>query len=89
MAAKQVPTYADSEYQAAHDETFSHPLTRDIESVLPPGVSPENFGFALKELTDVIGQDAVFTGEDLKDYVDPYEIPEAVDQRKVPCAAVW
>lgn len=89
MATIRAPTYVDPKYQAAHEETFSHPLTRDIPAVLPPGVSQENFGHALEELVDAVGKDAVFTGEDLKDYVDPYEIPEAVDQRKIPCAAVW
>ncbi len=89
MAAAPVSTYVDPEYQAAHEETFSHPLTRDIPAVLPPGVSQDDFGYALKELADAVGKDALFTGERLKDYIDPYEIPEAVDQRKVPCAAVW
>jgi len=87
MADAREPTYADLAYQAAHEDTFSHPLTVDVESILPPGISRESFDSALTELTGVT--DAVFTGDDIKDYVDPYEIPEAVNQRKIPCAAVW
>ncbi len=83
-------TYTDSGYQAAHEETYSHPLTKTIEPVLPPGVNQEDFDRALKQLVEAVGKDAVFVGEEgLKHYIDPYEIPEAVDKRKVPSAAVW
>ncbi len=82
------PRYADPDYQAAHDDTFSHPLSK-IEAVLPPGVSQDDFDKALLELTDATAHDAIFYGEALKDYVDPYEIPEAAGGRRVPSAAVW
>lgn len=81
--------YDDPEYQAAHLETFSYPLIPGIEVVLPPRVSQESFDAALKELAEAVGKDAVFSAEGLKEYVDPYEIPEAVGERKVPSAAVW
>ncbi|XXH06165.1 hypothetical protein Hte_012611 [Hypoxylon texense] len=81
--------YADPIYQTAHDEAFSKPLFAKIETVLPPDVSPEDFALALELLVEALGRDAVFTGSDLKDYVDPYEIPESGHERSVPSAAVW
>ncbi|KAI1335671.1 glycolate oxidase [Xylariaceae sp. FL0016] len=80
-------TYTNPEYQAAHEETFAHPLDGEVEVVLPPGITRQKLDDALKEIADAIGRHAVFSGADLKDYVDPYEIPEAVEQRKIPCAA--
>ncbi len=82
------PRYGDPEYQAAHDDTFSYPLTK-LETVLPPGIGQEDFAKLLSELVQATEQNAVFSGESLKDYVDPYDIPEAGTQKKVPSAAVW
>jgi hypothetical protein len=90
MATDGAPSrYADPEYQAAHDLMFSTSLYSEIQTVLPPGVSQDKFDHILKELTDAVGKDAVFSGEKLKEYVDPYEIPESGHERKVPSAAVW
>ena len=89
MSTSPKPRYQDSEYQATHDELFSHPLTRNIELVLPPEVSKEDFDAALQGFTEAVGKDAVVTGNGLKDYVDPYEIPEVSGGKKVPSAAVW
>jgi hypothetical protein len=83
------PRYANPEYQAAHDAMFSNPLYESIKTVLPPDVSQEDFDRALAELREAVGKDAVFTGSNLKEYVDPYEIPESGHERKVPSAAVW
>lgn len=83
------PIYADPIYQSAHDETFANPVIKDIETVLPPEVSQGDFDTAIKEFKEVLGQDTVFTGSDLKEYVDPYEIPESGKERNVPSAAVW
>ncbi len=84
-----LPRYADPVYQTAHDDAFSKPLFAKIEAVLPPDVSSEDFAQAIKQITEALGKDAVFTGDDLKDYVDPYEIPESGHGRNVPSAAVW
>ncbi|KAK6948854.1 hypothetical protein Daesc_008925 [Daldinia eschscholtzii] len=84
-----LPKYSDTLYQTAHDEAFSKPLVAKIETVLPPDVSQEDFTLALEKITAALGEDAVFTGDDLKDYVDPYEIPEAGHERSVPGAAAW
>lgn len=89
MATAPAPRYTDNLYQSAHDECFSKPLIQGIESVLPPGLSQEDFSRALEELTQALGADAVFSGSALKEYVDPYEIPEAGKERKLPGAAVW
>ena len=56
---------------------------------MPPGVSQEDLNRALEELKGALGSDSVFNGSDLKEYVDPYEIPEAGKERKLPSAAVW
>lgn len=83
------PAYADSTYQSAHEEVFSTPLTKIIETVLPPGVSQGDFSRAIEKFIRVLGKDAVFTGNDLKYYVDPYDIPEAGKVRNIPSAAIW
>ncbi|KAI0977023.1 glycolate oxidase [Xylaria arbuscula] len=82
------PAYADSTYQTAHEAVFSTPLNETIETVLPPGVSQESFSEAIEKIIGVLGKDAVFTGEDLKYYIDPYNIPEAGAVRNIPSAAV-
>lgn len=83
-------TYPDPEYEKAHLDTFSSPGSRPIKPVLPPGISQEKFNKALQELVRVVGQDAVFVGDALAHYVDPYDIHEKDDtKRKVPSAAVW
>jgi len=83
------PAYADATYQKAHEDVYSSPLTDKIETVLPYGISQEDFDRAIQKAIDVLGEDAVFTGEDLKYYVDPYDIPEAGKARNIPSAAVW
>ncbi|KAI0473728.1 vanillyl alcohol oxidase [Xylariaceae sp. FL0804] len=88
-AAAQPPTYSDPVYEAAHTATFSRPLTEVIDEVLPPGVARDDFARAVRRLVDALGDDrAVLTGQDLRDYVDPYEIPEGGGHRSVPSAAV-
>ena len=87
--APSTPRYSDPIYQSAHDDTFSKPVVKDIEPVLPPGVSQIDFDGALKEFLGVLGEDGVFAGNRLKEYVDPYEIPESGKPRNVPSAAVW
>lgn len=89
MAEEQDPRYADPIYQAAHDDTFSHPIIKEIPAVLPPGVSQEDFDTALDRIAVALGEHAVFRGEKLKEYVDPYEIQEENHDRKIPGAAVW
>ncbi|KAI0004717.1 putative vanilly-alcohol oxidase [Xylariaceae sp. FL0662B] len=88
MASSNAPKYAEAQYQAAHEEVFSKPLSATIKKVLPPGVSQEDFDLALGRIVEVLGKDAVFTGDDLKEYVDPYEIPEADHERHLPSAAL-
>lgn len=83
------PAYADPTYQTAHEDVFSRPLTKNVETVLPPGVSEADFARAIKKAIEVLGKDAVFTGDDLKYYIDPYDIPEAGRVRNIPSAAVW
>lgn len=89
VAQQQAPRYADPVYQTAHDETYNTPIVKGIPFVLPPGVSKAEFDKAIAELAAGLGQDAVFTGEALKEYVDPYEIPESGHGRNIPSAAVW
>ena len=88
--AKMLPRYLNhSEYQEAHDRMYSCPIIEGIETVLPPGVTQEDFAKALEELKESIGEEYVFTGSNLKEYVDPYEIPEGGHERKIASAAVW
>lgn len=89
MVAQTEPRYADPIYQSAHDNTYNKPIIQGIPNVLPPGVSQDDFDSALKQIGASLGEDAVSRGERLKEYVDPYEIPEGGHERKVPGAAVW
>ncbi|KAG6354515.1 hypothetical protein INS49_004532 [Diaporthe citri] len=88
MVAQTEPRYADPIYQTAHDNTYNKPIIQGIPDVLPPGVSQNDFDSALKQIAASLGEDSVFRGERLKEYVDPYEIPEGGHERKVPGAAV-
>ncbi|KAI1384334.1 putative vanilly-alcohol oxidase [Hypoxylon trugodes] len=88
MATNTRPRYTDPLYQTAHEEAFSKPLFAEIKTVLPPDVSHEDFDSALNQIVEALGKDAIFTGPSLKDYVDPYEIPESGHERSVPSAAV-
>lgn len=89
MATSLRSKYADPLYQTAHDEAFSKPLFEKIQVVLPPDVAEEEFALVLEKLIEALGNDAVFSGQGLRDYVDPYEIPESGHERSVPSAAVW
>jgi hypothetical protein len=89
MVAQHEPRYADPIYQTAHDSTYNKPIIQGIPQVLPPGISQNDFDSALEQIAATLGTDAVFRGERLKEYVDPYEIPESSHERKVPGAAVW
>lgn len=89
MVVEQAPRYADPQYQTAHDQTFSVPVVKDIPVVLPPGVTREDFDKALDQIVAALGEDAVFKGENLREYIDPYEIPEGGHERNIAGAAVW
>lgn len=81
--------YSDPEYEKAHRQTFA-PQRNPVKPVLPPGVRESDFAQAIQEFIAVVGEGSVFVGEALTDYVDPYDIWEADEQkRKVPSAAVW
>lgn len=88
MAVQPGPRYADPFYQIAHEECFRTPVVPGIPEALPPGVSREDFNKALDEIAAALGEHAVFRGERLKEYIDPYEIPEQ-GTRHIPGAAVW
>lgn len=79
--------YQDPEYQKAHNDLFLGRSDQPLEHVLPPGVSKSEFDRAIKELVQAIGKENVFTGEAIRDYVDPYEVIEVKEGRKVPSAA--
>ncbi|KAL0259812.1 hypothetical protein SLS55_005552 [Diplodia seriata] len=89
MPPPQFPErYHDPEYQSTHRELQSNSLIRPLEAVLPPGVSQADFDRAIKEYTDVVGEDGVFIGQALEDYIDPYELWEAEGKRRMPSGAV-
>lgn len=92
MSAINLPKkYDDTGYQAAHDDTYAHPLNpKPVERVLPPGVDRRAFDLALEECARSLGQgSALYVGNDLKDYVDPYELPEEGHEKRIPGAAIW
>ncbi|KAH8901818.1 FAD-linked oxidase-like protein [Coniochaeta sp. PMI_546] len=81
--------YSDPEYERAHRATFAPPQRNPLKPVLPPGVRDSDFSQAIQDFIGVVGERNVFIGEALSDYVDPYDIWEADEQkRKMPSAAV-
>jgi hypothetical protein len=60
-----------------------------LEVVLPPGVNQTDFDVAISKLKDVLGQEHVFIGRSLAEYIDPYELQEEPSRRKIPGGAVW
>lgn len=81
--------YQDPDYQENHRALFLGKLLKPLESVLPPGVSQQDFNSAIAEFEKVVGKDYVFTGASLEEYVDPYELWENEGKRRMPSGAVW
>ena len=80
--------YQDAEYQNAHNDLYLGISIDAPPKVLPPGVDQETFDQAIDDFLDILGEQSVFTGEALRDYVDPYEIQAPNVERKIPSAAV-
>ena len=81
--------YTDLEYQDTHHAIFHDSLIQPLESVLPPGISRQEFEQTLAELVEAVGKEFVLVNEALLEYIDPYELRETEGQRKAPSAAVW
>ncbi len=82
--------YPDPEYETAHRSLFERATKHPIKKVFPPGVREEDFARAIQDFVAVVGEGAVFIDAGLSDYIDPYDIFEADDdKRKTPSAAVW
>lgn len=82
-------TYPDPEYESAHTSTYERRPRFPIQPALPPGVRESDFSLAISEFLSALGPSAVFVGDALSDYIDPYDVHEHDDtQRKVPSAAV-
>lgn len=78
--------YHDAEYQKAHDDLFTAGTKQPIKQVLPTGVSQSDFDAVIATLVQSIGKDGVFTGEGLREYIDPYAT--SAEKAMIPCAAV-
>ncbi|KAH0828434.1 hypothetical protein AYO21_00428 [Fonsecaea monophora] len=66
--------YTNPEWQNTHRTLLSGGLTKDLESILPPGLDQEDFDKAIGEYVEVLGKDGVFVGKALEDFIDPYEL---------------
>ncbi|KAH7402108.1 hypothetical protein DE146DRAFT_631375 [Phaeosphaeria sp. MPI-PUGE-AT-0046c] len=80
--------YLDKEYQDTHYNLFKDSITVALKPVLPPGVSQNTFNNAIQGYKAAVGSNQVLQGEDLTEYIDPYELQEAEGTRKMPSAAV-
>ena len=80
--------YLDAEYQSTHFNLFKESITVPLKPVLPPGVKQDAFNDAIRKYQDAVGDDQVLQGDDLTEYIDPYELREAEGNRKMPSAAV-
>jgi hypothetical protein len=80
--------YLDEEYQATHYNLFKESITVSLKPVLPPGLQQETFDNAIREYKAAVGEGQVLEGDDLTEYIDPYELQEAEGTRKMPSAAV-
>ncbi|EUC32826.1 vanillyl alcohol oxidase [Bipolaris zeicola 26-R-13] len=84
-----IPAYTDPTYQSTHYNLFRDSITKPLPRVLPPGLSRSTFDVALARYRSVVGAEQVYDSEEkLVEYIDPYELHEAEDTRKVPSAAV-
>jgi len=80
--------YLDAEYQSTHFNLFKESITVPLKPVLPPGVKQDAFNDAIRKYQAAVGDDQVLQGDDLTEYIDPYELREAEGTRKMPSAAV-
>jgi hypothetical protein len=80
--------YLDAEYQSTHYTLFKESITVPLGHILPPHVDQTEFDAAIKRYQDAVGAGQVLRGDDLIEYIDPYELHEADDKRKMPSAAV-
>lgn len=80
--------YLDNDYQNTHYNLFKDSITVPLKAVLPPGVPQETFVNAIEKYKAAVGSGQVLQGNDLTEYIDPYELQEAEGTRKMPSAAV-
>jgi hypothetical protein len=80
--------YLDNEYQSTHYDLFKESITVPLKPVLPPGLQQNAFDDAIREYKAAVGHGQVLEGDDLTEYIDPYELQEAEGTRKMPSAAV-
>jgi hypothetical protein len=80
--------YIDDEYQTIHYSLFKESITVPLKPVLPPGVQRKSFDIAIQKYKTAVGEDQVLEGDDLTEYIDPYELHEEKGKRKIPSAAV-
>jgi hypothetical protein len=82
------PAYPNLEYQSTHLKVFKGSITQPLKPVLPPVIKRSDFCDAIEEYKAVVGSDQVLLGEDLAEYIDPYELWENEGRRKMPSAAI-
>jgi hypothetical protein len=80
--------YLDAEYQSTHYNLFKDSIIVPLKSVLPPGVTRDDFDKALRQYQSVVGDEQVYQGDGLTEYIDPYELHESEGTRRMPSAAV-
>jgi hypothetical protein len=80
--------YLDNEYQSTHFSLFKESITVPLKPVLPPGLQQSTFNDAVLEYKAAVGENQVLQGDDLTEYIDPYELQEAEGTRKMPSVAV-
>jgi hypothetical protein len=78
--------YLDNEYQSTHYDLFKESITVPLKPVLPPGLHQNAFDDAIVEYKAAVGHDQVLEGDDLTEYIDPYELQEVEGTRKMPSA---
>lgn len=84
----RAPAYRDPEYQSTHYNLFANSITKPLPSVLPPDVDRPTFERAIARYKSVVGAEQVSQGDDLKEYIDPFELQEDAGTRLMPSAAV-
>jgi hypothetical protein len=80
--------YLDNEYQSTHYNLFKESITVPLKPVLPPGIQQDAFDNAIRQYRTAVGEDQVLEGDNLTEYIDPYELQESEGTRKMPSAAV-
>lgn len=81
-----VAFYADPTLLKHHNHAFETVPPPPLDDALPPGMDAKTFESVLSQLRDIVGEENVAVGDQLRYFRDPYPLTIYEYQ---PSAAVW